>query len=301
MTPGDLRGLSSLVLTTRGRVQSGYVGRHRASGPGQSTEFHDFRGYVAGDEPRRVDWKLFGRTDRLYVRQFRHDAALRVHLIVDRSASMDYFDGEGVSKWRHAQRLAAGVAWLATRQQDRVRLTLIGERAEVSVGEGGSPAHLRGLLVALGGARCGGVSEPEAALAGAATAGVGGRRPAESGLTVVVSDLLDEAGPWLRGLAALAAGGGDLLVLQVLTRSEWRPDRLPAGRLVDPESGWSVRADPAADAEGYERRMRGYVQRLREGLGGWGAAHAICRTDRPMVEALRGVLAGRPGARGGVG
>lgn len=301
LSADDLHGLSSLVLSTRGRARSGYIGRHRASGPGQSTEFHDFRSYVAGDEPRRVDWKLYGRTDRLYVRQYRHDAALRVHLIVDRSASMDYADGEGAGKWDYARRLAAALAWLATRQQDRVRLTLIGQGAEAAAPEGGSADHLRRVLTALASASCGGVSAPEAALRAAAKAGPGGRRPSDAGLTVVISDLLDRTRPWLRGLAALSSTGGDVLVLQVLTRSEWRPDRLRAGRLVDPEGGGSVRADPAADATGYERRIRRYVGRLRAGLATWGAAHALCRTDRPMAEALREVLAGRRrgGGRGG--
>ena len=295
----DLRQLDGLVLAARRRVSGGEVGRHRGRGLGQSAEFHDFRSYVAGDEPRRVDWKLFGRTDRLYVRQYRHDAALRVHLIVDRSASMAYEEGGaggGGGKWVHARRLAAGLAWLAAGQQDRVRLTWLADRAEPVVGEGRTPGHLRRLLAALAAGRAAGRAEPERALVDAASLGSRGGRGGEAGLTVVVSDLLDESERWLRGLGAM--GWGDLMVLQVLSPSELDPGGLGGGRLVDPERGRTVRTDPRRVAGDYRRRMGRYLEGIAEGVAGMGGQYALIRTDEPIGVGLRRALAWRERARG---
>jgi len=90
LRPRDTARLGDLLLTARRMVDGLYAGRHRSPRRGQSAEFYDFRPYSPGDEPRRVDWKLFGRTDRLYVRRFRHDAELAVHLLLDRSSSTDF-------------------------------------------------------------------------------------------------------------------------------------------------------------------------------------------------------------------
>jgi len=220
----DTAQLSGLLLTARRMVDGLYAGRHRSNRRGQSTEFDDFRPYTPGDEPRKVDWKLYGRTDRLYVRQYRHDAQLSVHLLVDRSNSMDFAglnsDSPQATKLDHARLLAASLAYLAIRQSDRVSLTFIDHSAEAASPVGGTQQHLRSLVEQLETLSPQGQTQPVEALrlahqhiARQATSG--GHGP-----VIVLSDLLTSPSEWLAGLGRFARDGYDVLVLPTLSPAE---------------------------------------------------------------------------------
>jgi len=326
LTAGELARLGDLMFVARRLVEGLYAGRHASPRRGHSTEFYDFRGYVAGDEPRRVDWKLFGRTDRLYVRRYRHDAELTMHLAVDRSASMGFGAVEAggarrsrgatwaeraggsmpVTKWDYARQVAAALAFLAVRQGDRVSLTLLGEQVEPIVGVGGTAEHLQRLVRGLETAACAGRLEVERAmreLAGrvAGQRGAARRRgeaPARNsrggrGLVILIGDLLDEATTWLEGIGGLAHQRLDVVVMQVLTPDELEVSGLGSRRLVDMETGRSLRTYGAEVAGRYERALRDHLEALREGLTRMGADYQFWTTNRPPLEALRGYVARR--------
>ncbi len=294
MTGAELAELGDLMFVARRLVEGLYAGRHRSPRRGHSTEFYDFRPYLPGDEPHRVDWKLFGRTDRLYVRRFRHESELNVHLLLDRSASMD-FDGlggeRGVGKWTYARQLAAAIAFLAVRQQDRVGLLMFGEQGEAVLPAGGGPEHLRKIMDALESAEPGGRTDPQRALAQAHAAIRS--RSGRSGMLVVLSDMLEPAGLWCSAFARFVHDRFDLMALQVLHPQELDLRGIGGARLVDRETQRSLRLFGPRLRADYGRRMRLHLERLRRGLGRAGVDHQLLLTGQPPLEALGRFVAGR--------
>ncbi|MEO0587851.1 MAG: DUF58 domain-containing protein, partial [Planctomycetota bacterium] len=137
LTAGELGALRRLAVLPRGRVTGRYDGRHRADRRGRSVEFADYRAFVAGDSPGEVDWKVYARSDRLYVKRFERRAQASVVVVVDGSASMDYAGldagarvgggaGEALSKFAFASKVACALAVVLTRQRDRVGLMIAG-------------------------------------------------------------------------------------------------------------------------------------------------------------------------------
>ena len=308
LSAAELAALGDLMFVARRMVAGLYAGRHRSPRRGHSTEFYDYRGYLPGDEPRRVDWKAFGRTDRLYVRRFRHDADLAMHLLVDRSASMDFASVDaGRGGWRRrdkppatkftcARQLAAALAYVAVQQGDRVSLTWLDRRATPAMGLGGSSEHLRELIAALESAEPGGPTDPGRALAEAHAAITGGRSATRTGaLAIIISDLLDPAADWLAGLAPLLHDRFDIAAIQVLSPQELGLRGMADRRLIDSETGRSLPTAPALVADRYRAEMAEHIARLQRGLRRHGADHHLITTDQPPVQALRSYLASRAG------
>lgn len=303
-TAGALERAQDLYLTARTMVEGLYQGRHQTRQRGASTEFYDFRAYSPGDPAHRVDWKVFGRTDRLYVRRFRHTSQLTVMFVVDRSPSMSFsgFRGAGVTKYRRACELAAALAFLAVRQGDRVGLVVAGGGDDHRIVPPGSGRQgLHALISELESCACHepGVERPDALARGldAATALLTRRS-----LIVALSDALDDAGAML-GAAARArygtpAGGGgggaghDLALIQTLTPDELDISGLGGARLLDTESGLSVRTLGRAVAPGYRAAMESHLREIRRGLTALGARSMIAMTDAPAIESLRSFLGG---------
>jgi uncharacterized protein (DUF58 family) len=286
----DTAQLGGLLLTARRMVDGLYAGRHRSSRRGQSTEFDDFRPYSPGDEPRKVDWKLFGRTDRLYVRRYRHDAQLSVHLIVDRSKSMDFAglaaDDRGPTKLHHARLLAASLAYLAVRQSDRVSLTFVDESAESAAPLGGTQQHLRTLTAQLETVTPRGRTQPADALA------LGHRQIAQQatsgghGLVIVISDLLTSPSDWLTGLGRFARDRYDVVALHTLTPAELDLGAIGARQLIDAETGRRVRTAGVNTRAAYRNAINRHINALRRGLASHRIDYQLARTDEAVVDTL---------------
>lgn len=304
LSTADRRQLGGLMFVARRMVEGLYAGRHRSPRRGHSTEFYDYRPYLAGDEVRRIDWRLWARTDRLYVRRYRHDAELTIHLLVDRSASMGFDrlrsaerggpahgDANCPTKFRYAGRLAAALAFLAVRQADRVSLTWIGERAEPAVAAGGSWRALQQVIAALEAGQCAGRTDPAAALRGA----FGAMRSPHTGraLVVLISDLLDEPREWLAGLSPFLHAQFDAVALQVLAGQELDLGGIGSMRLVDAESGRSVRTSGRDMGRRYRQAMSAHIANLRRALLRHGVDHQLWTTATPPIDALRGYVARR--------
>lgn len=307
-----------LLLVARTLAEGVYQGRHRTPDRGASTEFFDYRPYVPGDPTHLVDWRLWGRSDRLYIRRYRQEAQLTVMLVVDGSASMD-FAGVAPSpgaptKLRRAQELAAALAYLTVRQGDRVGLIATGhapaDRRVVRAASGWGALHavvasLESLRAAGGRA---GAGEPDAETPNLAAglrlaAAVNPRR----GLVIAIGDALDDAPAFLRAAgrlrygaagsatsaAAGAARGSEVALVQVLTDDELDLGRLAASgpaRLRDVERGTRVRTDPRAVAASYNELIRAHVESLRAGMLNLLGRYALCRTSAGPMAALRALL-----------
>lgn len=299
--------LQGLMFTARRLVDGLYAGAHASPRRGPGVEFHDYRAYVAGDDPAGVDWKLFGRTDRHYVRQYQRYTDLHLHLLVDVSASMGFagLDRRGrpthsaqmPTKLDYARQLAAAIAMLAIRQGDRVGLGVFETAVREHLPMGGTWRHLHRVIAALE------ALKPATAVAGSDSAMGDVLRQTfallrRRSMLVIISDLLDDPhGPdgLFDGLARFRHARSDVLVFQVLSPQEMDLRRIaaPRMRLVDTETRRQVATHIPSVADRYARLMRQHLETVRRGCIARGADHHLLPTTQPMVESLRRYL-GRP-------
>jgi len=158
LTPADLQKIANLQVLARLVVEGVCSGLHTSPHKGFSVEFREHRQYVQGDEIRRLDWKVFGKTDRLYIKEYEEETNLRATLLVDVSGSMGYA-GAGISKARYATQLAACLSYLLLRQADSVGLVTFDQKVRDYIPPRSRPSHLRVVLEALEKTKPGGETE----------------------------------------------------------------------------------------------------------------------------------------------
>ncbi|MGC9317175.1 MAG: DUF58 domain-containing protein [Armatimonadota bacterium] len=281
-----LASLSSMELRARAIVEGHYSGQHRSPYRGASVEFADHRQYTHGDELRHLDWRLYGRTDRFFVKQYEAETNLTVHLLLDASGSMDYPE-RGVTKLTCASWLAAGLAYVAWRQRDAVGLTVFDSAARTELAPRTRRGHLHQVFEALERVAPGGESSIGEALE---SIGAGLQR---RGLVVVLSDLLGEPRAILQAVGLLRGRGHDVIVMQVLARGELHLAMRGPRIVEDLETGQRLITDADEVREEYEEAMRRHVERLRDGCARHGVDHELFVTDRPFGPALVAYLARR--------
>ncbi len=216
LDPFEVSRLGGLEVVTEGLVEGFLAGLHRSPRRGFSVEFAEHRMYQAGDEPRYVDWKLLGRKDRLYVKQFEEETNLRAMVVLDSSRSMDWSGDPGarLTKFDYARRLAAALALVLLRQRDATGLVMFDDTVRATLPPRVSRAHWMRIAAALGNATPGRMTAAAPALQGVV------ERLRRRGLVVFVSDLLLDQAPALHALKFLRHRGHSVLVLHVLEPAE---------------------------------------------------------------------------------
>ena len=283
LSPEFLLQLERLALLSRRAFRGRTRGERKSPRKGMSVEFSDYRPYGAGDDLRYVDWNIYGRLDRLYLKLFVDEEDLRLHLLLDGSASMSF--GEP-GKLHYAARLAAALGFVGLASHERVSVAVIRDR----MAEGWSPARGRGQLLSLLEFAARLRAEGPTGLSDALVAYA--LRSREAGLAVLISDLLDPAG-YERGLKALLERRFDVHVVHLLSPEELNPVLAGDLRLTDAETGEIQ--DFTMDGEA----MRSYRERLGEFLE---SAESFCRaneisyhrvaTDTPVEELVLRELKG---------
>jgi uncharacterized protein (DUF58 family) len=248
------RRLERLTLVTRRRLAGRGQGDRRSLRKGSSLEFADYRHYVPGDDPNRVDWNIYGRTGALFLRLYEEEEVLNVHLILDASRSMDWGDP---NKLRHARRIAAALGYVALNASNRLFVWPLSVTAP-SFGPAWGRGRAALLLVFL--------EEMTPSQAAAPAVSLGPPAPPDleralasyttraAGLAVLISDLLSPT--WEGALRRLVSRPGDLVLLHTLSPQELRPALGGDVRLIDRETGASVPVTLNDDA------LRLYGQRL---------------------------------------
>lgn len=286
LTAEALSRLHSMELRARTIVEGHFSGQHRSHFKGASVEFADHRNYSPGDELRHLDWKLFGRTDRFFVKQYDAETNMNVVLIVDCSGSMGYGSGP-VTKLQYATYLAAGLAYLTTQQGDAPGLALVDTGLRRSLAPRTRPAHLTRILHELDQARAGGETSLAAALA-ETTPGLSRR-----GIVVLISDLLDEVEAVLRALVYFRHRGHDVIVWHVLDPVEKElPLRGPV-IFEDLETGEKLLTEVDDVRRTYLREMAAFCTRLSDGCRAAGIDYAQMTTSDTFYRALSAYLARR--------
>ena len=292
--PMTVTRLETLPVRARVIVEGALSGLHRARLHGSSVEFAEHKEYSPGDEIRHIDWKVYGRADRFYVKQFEQESELSCFLALDASGSMEYGDEQGMSKLRYAAHLLAALAYLLIRQRDKVGLMVFGDAGlDRYVPPRARPAHLHDLLAVLEEViRTGGRgSEPTHV----ALDRLGELTRKRRSLVVVASDLFEADGRSMGVLRRLRARGHDVALFQVLHPHELE---LPFEGLTLFESLEDPRellVEPSAIRRQYKRRMAAFLDKVRAECVSGGVEHHLVATSRPLEQALLDFLTQRAG------
>jgi uncharacterized protein (DUF58 family) len=284
--PQTLMRIKSLQGRARVAVEGFIKGIHRSPYHGFSVEFSEYREYSPGDDPRYLDWRLYARADRYYVKRFEDETNLRCYLVVDTSRSMGYRSGP-YSKSDYARTAAATIAYFLATQRDAVGLLLFEDRITEYLPARYRPGHLRRLMAALD-------REP----AGRSTDLVG---PLEEiaatvrkrGLVIVISDLLAPTAALQARLGYLRSRGHDVVVLRVLDPAEVLfPFTAPA-MFHDVESGREIYIDPGTARQDYLRRFAAHATLIERACVDLGIEYEPITTDRPLELVLFDLLKAR--------
>jgi uncharacterized protein (DUF58 family) len=280
LRPDVLAATGRLDLIARVVVEGFLAGLHRSPYRGISQEFAAHRPYIAGDEVRRVDWRVYARTDRLYVKEFEEETNAPVRLLIDKSASLKYAPRGSASKLDYARYLAASLAYLAIRQNDRVGLTCFDEEVRERTPARGGQRHLHTIMAALERMEAAGRTRTGPLIL--REAGQWKRR----GLVVLISDLYDESNEIVEACAALRRAGHEVIVFHLLDRAEKLMEHSGTREFRDLETGETMLVEARRVRRSYLERMDGMRAFFRHELARAGADYAELDTAEPLDQAL---------------
>ncbi len=284
--PVSLMRIKSMELRAKVIVEGFWKGIHRSPYHGFSVEFTEYRQYTLGDDPRYIDWRLYARSDRFYIKKFEDETNLRCHLLIDHSRSMGYGSG-GYTKSQYAGTLAATLAYFLFTQGDAVGLTTFDDQLRKYFAPRNRPGYLRRLMLAL-----------EASPEGSATdlgpplqhvAGMLTRRS----LIVLISDLLTSIDRLEPDLGYLCAGGHDVVVFHVLDPAELNFDFDSPALFQDIETGRNMYINPSDAQTSYKRMLDNHLAKAKSTCQNLGIDYHLFPTDRPFDLALLDFLQDR--------
>ena len=229
--------LNSISMKAKLVVEGYIIGQHRSPYHGFSVEFSEHRSYEPGDEVKHIDWKLYGKTNRLYVKRYEEETNLRAHLILDTSKSMSYTSNK-VSKLDYGSYLLAALSYLMISQQDAAGVVLFDEKIRTFIPPKSTPSHLNTLLNVLDAPKPGNDTKIESVLHQMA------ERINKRGLVIIISDLLDEPKSVLKGLKHFRHRKQEVILFHILDRNELEFEFENRTKFVDMESGEEITTDP---------------------------------------------------------
>ena len=286
--PEAIKRIAHLELRARHVVEGFLSGMHRSPYFGQSVEFLQHREYTWGDDLRYVDWKVWAKQDRFYVKQFEEDTNLRCTLLCDVSNSMRYGRGP-MNKYEYACTIAVSLAYLLLRQQDAVGCVAFDDAVRTAIPLRTRRNHLDSVVQAMDASQPQNKTDLYQIL----------REVAETyprrGMMVLVSDLLVDRGGLFRGLKLLRSRGHDVMAFHVLDDDELDfpfngPTRFEGLELPD-----ILRCNPRALREGYLNALNAYLAEVRRGCARNNVDYALLRTSQPLDAALAAYLNNRLG------
>lgn len=279
--PDVIARIADLTLRSRRLAEGAISGQHRSPFHGFNIEFASYREYTPGDDLRRLDWRVFARSDRHYIKQYEEESNVRVTFVVDASASMNYRGGgAALSKFDYGATLVVALAMLLARQQDPVGLVLFDEQANTVLPPNATLAQvavMTGLLE-----RCTPARKTE--LGGLLRSLTGQLR--RRSVVVVVSDLFTDLDAVYDGLNRLQFQGHEVLVLQVLDRDELELPFEGPTIFRDIEGDEELFAEPWAFRRSYRNAMEEFLAEVRRECGGRGYDHVRFFTDEPLGSSL---------------
>jgi uncharacterized protein (DUF58 family) len=283
LDPAIIARLGTIDLKARTIVEGFLTGLHRSPYKGFSVEFAEYRQYLPGDDLATLDWKVFARSDKHFVKKYEEETNLTCHMLIDVSKSMGYASGE-VTKLQYASFLAGALAYLMHRQRDSFGLIAFDEAISALMPASARSGHLRAVLLALERLELGAgtnVAKPLNDLASAVR---------KRGMVVLISDLLDDPAQVLDGLKHFRYRGTDVIVFHILDPYELRFPFEQAARFRDMETEEEVMAVPGSIREDYVQRMQDLIAFYRRELQLAGIDYCLLETSQPLELGLMSYL-----------
>jgi len=283
LNPSVLASLSNLELVAKAVVEGFVIGLHRSPKFGFSQEFVEYRQYVDGDDPRHIDWNVFSRTDRTYIKRFLGETNSHLMLLLDTSASMG-FGSDGTTKLQYGKYLGASLAYLASRQHDAVGVMLFDDEIKEYRPPASKMGSLQGVIHTLDAAE--------------ASLGTDINKPMQRfrehikkrGLVAVISDFYCDAEELLENIRPLALHGQDVIMFHLLDDNELNPDIKQSTLYEDMETGEAVEVEPTYMNKAYREKIQKHIKTIEYAANGIRADHILLNTSEPLDRALHNYL-----------
>ena len=256
LEPEMVARLSNMSLRARLVVEGYIIGQHKSPFHGFSVEFAEHRAYGPGDEIRHIDWKLYGKTDRVFVKQYEEETNLRSYILLDTSRSMEYKSNK-ISKLDYGNYLSAALAYLMINQQDGVGLTLFDNQIQTFIPPRSKPSHVNTILTHLDKTGSGKDTNVGIVLHEMA------ERIKKRGLIILISDLFDETENIINGLKHFRHNKQEIIVFHVMDRKELNFDFSNRTKFKDMETDEQITTEPWKIRKIYQKAIQSYQDELR--------------------------------------
>jgi len=284
--PEAIKRIARMDLRARHIVEGFLSGMHRSPHFGQSVEFRQHREYTPGDDLRHVDWQVWARQDRLYVKQFESDTNMRVNLLVDVSNSMDYGTG-ALTKFEYAATIAVSLTYLVLKQQDAIGCMTFDADVRARIQTLSRKTQMQSIMRALQTTEA--ANKTDLALIFKKAAEIFPKR----GMMIVISDLLSDVDLTLKGLRLLRQRGHDVLLFHIMDNDEIDFPFSGPTKFEDLESDTKLACNPKALREGYLESLEEFLTNIRRGCAKAAVDYALVKTGDSVDAVLAKFLSSR--------
>ena len=284
LTPAELERYKDLLVFARSMVEGIFVGKHKSPMRGSSVEFTDYKEYVPGDEVSRIDWRAFGRSRRLYVRQYEAETDMTIYLLVDVSASMSYAAAGHQSKYILAGKIAAALAYLMIHQGDKASLALFAETLRRFLPPGGTRRDLHNLVTELERA------EPSSTTGIAHALQECNALFKRRGRLVILSDFWDDHAGTFDALSRFLHRKFEILLLHIVHPHEMDLPEVHAARFQDMETHEQIEVEPEEIRAAYRQSAREHIDAFAREANLRQITHAVVSTAHPYQDAIEAYL-----------
>lgn len=280
----ELERFENLLVFAKAIVEGYYSGKHKSPYRGSAAEFADYKEYAPGDDLARLDWRVYGRTKRLYLRQFEEETDMTVYLMLDTSGSMRYAGEKRQSKFFLAAKIAAALSYLMMAQSDKASLVLFAQKVTQFFAPGGTRRHLHRIVTELERVRP------------AQTTGIAGAVQEcnalfkKRGRIVILSDFLDDTDALFDALAQFVHRKFEILLLQIVDPDELNLPSFNAAKFVDLETAETVQVDPEEIRANYRAHIQQHLAAFAKEADLRQIQHRLVDTQRPYLDAIEAYL-----------
>ena len=286
LDPTVLAGLDNLELRARVAVEGFLSGLHKSPHRGFSVEFNDYRHYQRGDDMRHLDWKLYARSDKFYIKQYEDETNVRCVILLDTSASMGYSSG-GLSKLNYGVTLASALSYFIMRQRDAVGLITFDDQVRDYIPAKCRQPHLMHILRTLSTVESGtktDVVKPLTDLAASLT---------KKSIVILITDMLDDEERIINTLQNLRGMGNDIITFQIMDDAELNFPFNEASEFIDMENNESYITSPAAIRKAYLNNLNEFLSYCKKKCQSSGVDYCLLNTAEPLDEALTSYMSKR--------
>ena len=285
--PKVLASVENLELRARVAVEGFLAGLHKSPHRGFSVEFTDYRHYYRGDDMRHIDWKLYARTDKFYIKQYEDETNVRCFIVLDSSASMGYASEGNISKLEYARTLASALAYFIMKQRDAVGLITFDDKVRDYLPAMCRQPHLIRILRVLSKLEVGKKTDVVRPLTDLAA------NLNRKSLVILISDMLDDETRIVRALQQLRSMGNDVIAFHVMDDAELNFPFKEASEFIDLENNESYKASPVAIRKGYMENLTRFLDYCKKQCQTSGVDYCMLNTTKPLDQALSSYLSKR--------